>query len=275
MTNQEEIRAIIQGHANRDDIFNHDEGEEFDKAELALRALQKYGDDLIPTLVDALSDPYVAVRRVAMRLLGEMDTEDESVLPAMIGLLEDSNRSIRHAAAGFVTRFGEKAKSAIPTLQSWIASIDEMSRILAAGSIMMIDKTQTDAMLSLLIDALESDGLEQWEAILQLESLGELAMPAVPALERLVDEGDTTISWQSSDAIFEITGDDSSVIKVGKRLLNDPDELIRVVAVEHLMQLGKSIMPTLEKVAVEDKSDLVRNRAVAALEEISSLPPLI
>ena len=275
MTNQEEIRAIIQRHATRGDIYNHEEGEEFDKAETTLRALQKYGDDLIPTLVDALSDPYVAVRRVAMRLLGEMDTEDESVLPAMIGLLEDSNRSIRHAAAGFVTRFGEKAKSAIPTLQSWIASIDEMSRILAAGSIMMIDKTQTDAMLSLLIDALESDGLEQWEAILQLESLGELAMPAVPALERLVDEGDTTISWQSSDAIFEITGDDSSVIKVGKRLLNDPDELIRVVAVEHLMQLGKSVMPTLEKVAVEDKSDLVRNRAVAALEEISSLPPLI
>ena len=59
-------------------------------------------------------------------------------------------------------------------------------------------------------------------AIIQLESLGELALPAVPALERLVDEGDTTISWQSSDAIFEITGDDSSVIRVGKRLLDDP-----------------------------------------------------
>ena len=64
--------------------------------------------------------------------------------------------------------------------------------------------------------------MEQWLAIIQLESLGELALPAVPALERLVDEGDTTISWQSSDAIFEITGDDSSVIRVGKRLLDDP-----------------------------------------------------
>ena len=105
-------------------------------------------------------------------------------------------------------------------------------------------------------------------AIIQLESLGELALPAVPALERLVDEGDTTISWQSSDAIFEITGDDSSVIRVGKRLLDDPDELVRVVGVETLMQLGKSVVSTLEKMAVLDESDLVRNRAQQALDEI-------
>ena len=44
--------------------------------ELILRGLQEYGDDLIPTLVDALSDPDEAVRQVGMRLLGEMDTED-------------------------------------------------------------------------------------------------------------------------------------------------------------------------------------------------------
>ncbi|MDA1252772.1 MAG: HEAT repeat domain-containing protein [Planctomycetota bacterium] len=268
MTNQEEIRAIIQGHATRDDIYNHDQGEEFDKAEITLRALQKYGDELLPALLDALSEPDETVRRVAMRLLGEMDTEDESVLPAMIGLLEDSNRSIRLAAARFVTRFGEKAKSSIPVLKTWIGCEDRYSHVTALGTILWIDQSEADSLIPLLIDALEFDGLEQWQAIIQLESLGELALPAVPALERLVDEGDTTISWQSSDAIFEITGDDSSVIKVGKRLLNDPDELIRVVGVEHLMQLGKSVMPTLEKVAVEDESDLVRNRAVSALDEI-------
>ena len=82
--------------------------------------------------------------------------------------------------------------------------------------------------------------------------------------------GDTTVCWQASDALYEITGDDSSVIEVGHRLLDVPDELIRVVAVEHLMQLGKSVMPTLEKVAFEDESDLVRNRALAALEEIGT-----
>jgi HEAT repeat protein len=197
MTNQEKIRAIIHGHATRGDIYNKNEEEEFDKVEIALRGLQKYGNDLIPTLVDALSDPDEAVREVVMRLLWEMDTDDESVLPAMIMALDDSNKSVRHGAAGFVTRFGEKAKAAIPILQSWIDSGDELIRILAAGSILLIDKSQTDAMISLLIDALESDGLEQWEAILQIQSVGELALAAVPALERLVDGDDTTVCWQN------------------------------------------------------------------------------
>jgi len=93
-------------------------------------------------------------------------------------------------------------------------------------------------------------------------------MKAVPVLERLTDEKDTTICWIASDALYEMTGDDSSVIKVGHRLLNSPDELERVVAVEHHLQRGKSAIPTLERVAVDDPSDLVRNRAMAALEEI-------
>jgi len=142
------------------------------------------------------------------------------------------------------------------------------SHVTALGAIIWIDKTEADALIPLLIDALQFDGLEQWQAVVQPESLEELALPAVPALERLVDEGDTTVSWQASDAIYEITGESSSVIEVGNRLLNDPDELIRVVGVEHLMQLGEGVIPTLEKVADDDESDLVRNRAVAALAEI-------
>ena len=83
------------------------------------------------------------------------------------------------------------------------------------GAIIWIDKTEADALIPLLIDALEFDGLERWQAIIQLQSLGELALPAIPALERLMDEGDSTICWQASDAIYEITGESSSVIEVG------------------------------------------------------------
>jgi len=37
---------------------------------------------------------------------------------------------------------------------------------------------------------------------------------------------------KASDALYQITGDDSSVIEVGHRLLNDSDELLRVVGLE-------------------------------------------
>jgi len=270
MTNQEEIRAIIEGHATKGDIYNRDEEEEFDKAEIALRALQKYGDDLIPTLVDALSNQDVAVRQVAMRLLWEMDTDDESLLPAMLKALEDSNKSVRHGAAGFVTRFGEKAKAAIPILQSWIENGDELIRILAAGSVLKIDPSKSGDLLPVLIDALDSDGIEQFEAIGQLERLGEMSQAAVPSLKRLLHE-DSTVSLSAGDAIHAITGDPSGSITVGVALLDHSKWLERYVGCEHLGLLGamaRPAIPRLKLTVQNDDNEAVRNRARVALEEI-------
>ena len=270
MTNQEKIRAIIEGHATKGDIHNHDEGEEFSKAELALRALQEYGDDLIPTLVVALSDSDVAVRQVAMRLLWELDTEDESVLPAMIGALGDSNKSVRHGSAGFVTRFGERAKAAVAILEGWIGSKDRLSHVMALGSILKIDPSKSGDLLPVLIDALNSDGMEQAEAIGQLECLGEMAQDAVPSLKRLLQE-DSTVSLQAADAIHTITGDPSDSITVGVALLDHSEWLVRYLGCEHLGLLGamaRPAIPRLKLIVLDDDNEAVRNRAKVALEEI-------
>ena len=196
-----------------------------------------------------------------------MANQEIRTVAALIEQLQSDDRTKRLSAAGQLADFEGEANAAIPILRSWIGSKDRYSHVTALGAIIWIEKSEADVLIPLLIDALQFDGLEQSQAVCQLQSLGELALPAIPALERLLDGG-TTISWQASDAIYEITGDSSSVIEVGRRLLNDPDELIRVVGVEHLMQLGKSVIPTLQNVAVEDQSDLVRNRARAALDEI-------
>jgi HEAT repeat protein len=197
-----------------------------------------------------------------------MANQEIRTVASLIEQLQGDDRTKRLSAAGQLADFEGEANEAIPILKSWIGSEDRYSHVTALGAIIWIEKSEADVLIPLLIDALQFDGLEQWQAVVQPESLEELALPAIPTLERLVDEGDTTISWQASDAIYEITGDPSSVIEVGNRLLNDPDELIRVVGVEHLMQLGEGVIPTLEKVADDDESDLVRNRAVAALAEI-------
>ena len=193
--------------------------------------------------------------------------EETRTVAVLIEQLQSDDRAERLFAARQLADFDEKAKACIPILKKWIGGEDRYAHVTALGTIIGMDKTEADALLPLLIDALEFDGLEQWQAMLQIQSLGELA---VPALERLVDGDDTTVCWQASNAIFQITGDNSRVFKVGQRLLDDPNELIRFVGVEHLMQLGASVVPTLEKVAVDDESDLVRNRAVSALEEIES-----
>ena len=196
-----------------------------------------------------------------------MNQAQTGTVGSLIEQLRSSDRTKRLSAASQLADLEGEAKTAIPILKSWIGSEDRYSHVTALGTMMWIDRSEADALLPLLIEALEMDGLEQWQAILQIQSLGELAIKAVPVLTRLVEEGDTTVCWQASDALYQITGDDSSVVKVGQRLLNDPDELVRVVAVEHLMQLHKSV-PTLQKVAVEDESGLVRNRARQALKEI-------
>mgnify|MGYP003629822940 CR=1 FL=1 len=194
-------------------------------------------------------------------------TEELRTVATLIEQLKSNDRLKRLSAASQLAELEGKAKETVPILKTWIGSEDKYRHVTAIGSILRIDKSEADALIPLLIEALEFDGLEQWQAVIQLQSLGELAKPAIPAMERLLD-GDTTICWIASDALFQITGDDWSVIKVGHRLLDDPDELIRVVGVEHLMQMGKSVIPELESVAVDDESDLVRNRALAALEEI-------
>ena len=189
----------------------------------------------------------------------------EGQISELIEQLQSEDRGQRFSAARQLV--DAKAKEAVPILKTWIGSEDRYSHVAALGAIMQIDSTQFDSLLPLLIEALECDGLEQVEAISSLGELGQEALPAVPALEQLLDE-EPPICWLSSDALFQITGDDSSVIMVGNRLLEDPDELIRVVGIEHLMQLGEGAVPTLEKVAVEDSSDLVRNSAASALAEI-------
>tara|TARA_R110002111_G_scaffold100976_6_gene156506 strand:+ start:66054 stop:66653 length:600 start_codon:yes stop_codon:yes gene_type:complete len=194
--------------------------------------------------------------------------EQLRTVASLIEQLQSSDRMKRLSAASQIAALEGKAKEAIPILKSWIGGEDKYSHVTALGTIIWIDKSEADTLIPLLIEALQFDGLEQWEAILWIQSLGKLALPAVPALERLVDEGDMTICWITSDAIFQITDNPSSVLRVGQCLLESLDEQERYVGVEHLMQLGKSVIPDLENVSVHDRSDLVRNRALAALEEI-------
>ncbi|MFK7778745.1 MAG: hypothetical protein QM501_11625 [Gimesia sp.] len=129
-----------------------------------------------------------------------------SNVAALIEQLKSGDRLERLAAARQLADMEGEEKAAISILRSWIGGNDRYSHVTVIGTIIWIDKTESDALIPLLIDALQFSGLEQWQAVIQLQSLGKLALPAVPALERLVDGEDTKVCWQSSDAIFQITG---------------------------------------------------------------------
>ena len=207
-----------------------------------------------------------------------MVDQQEEMVSALIEQLQSSDRLKRISAARQLVEFEGRARDAIPILRSWIGSKDRYSHVTALGAIIWIDKSELDSLIPLLIEALEFDGLEQWHTILQLQSLGNLALPAVPALKRLLNQH-SVVSTSASEAIYELTGDPTDVIDVGLQLLAHPDWLQRWVGIEHLEGLGReaeSAIAQLEWVAIEDDDEGVRKRAREAVEEIVAhdrLPP--
>ena len=197
---------------------------------------------------------------------------------ALIEQLQSSDRLKRVSAAEQLAEFEGRARDAIPILELWIGSEDRYSHVTALGAMIWIDQSKADALIPLLIEALEFDGLEQWHAILQLQSLGKMALPAVQALKRLLNQN-SVVSTSASEAIYELTGDPTDAIDVGLRLLEHSDWLQRWVGIEHLEGLGReaeAAIPQLEWVAIEDHDEGVRKRAREAVEKIEAhdrLPP--
>lgn len=145
---------------------------------------------------------------------------------------------------------------------------------MALGAIIWIDHSEAEELLPLLIETAEcDDDAAQFEAIHVLASLRELALPAVPALKRLVDNESSVVSTSASEALYELTGDPTDVIDVGLRLLKHPDWLQRYVGIEHLEYVGRQAdvaIAQLEWVAIEDDDKGVRERAREAVNKIEA-----
>ncbi len=156
---------------------------------------------------------------------GVKSQEETNTVADLIEQLRSSERTKRLSAACQLAALEGNAKEAISILRTWIGSEGRYSHVTAIGAIIWIDNSEVDELLPSLIDATASgDELVQLQAVLQIGSLGQLALPAVNSLEKLLDQ-DSTSSTISSDALHEITGDPDYVIDVRLRLLNEPEWL--------------------------------------------------
>ena len=148
------------------------------------------------------------IRILAVRVLGELGNKAEPALPAMIEALKDPHRIVRICALEPVAAFGAKAMDAVPILLKWIGSDDEFSHVSAIGHILKIDPTKADELIPVLVEALEgNDFVIQRHAAWLLGQLGELAVEAVPALKRMLDDEDSSARRVVGEALQEITGD--------------------------------------------------------------------
>ena len=112
--------------------------------------LDRHGDRLIPGLIECLGDDKADVRRLAISLLDEAGPAVTPALPAIIQKIADPDRIVRVAAVHCLEKFGPQAAEAVPLLQPWLQDGHEYIRLLAAITILKIDRTMQRELMPLI-----------------------------------------------------------------------------------------------------------------------------
>tara|TARA_R110002095_G_scaffold89232_4_gene77873 strand:- start:2892 stop:3509 length:618 start_codon:yes stop_codon:yes gene_type:complete len=181
----------------------------------AEQALQPFGEEIVPALIEALEDPDTDLRILALKILEHFDGNTEPALPTMIEDLEDDHRIVRICALTPVASFGEKAIDGIPILEKWIGSDDEFCHVSAAGHILMIDPSKADELVPVLLKALESDDIGiRCQTAWLLGQLGEIAKEAMPALKRMLDDENSSVRYVAADALRDMTDNDITHVAI-------------------------------------------------------------
>ena len=124
----------------------------------ALEQIERFGDDLIPGLIECLADGHPDVRHQAVRLVAAARPRSNSAVPALIERLEDEDWLIAVAVMTHIGDFGPMAAAAIPEVTKWLESPNEYLRVLAATTIVKLDPSRTEFLPSIR-DAMNSDDL--------------------------------------------------------------------------------------------------------------------
>jgi HEAT repeat protein len=80
---------------------------------------------VIPPLLQALEDPDVSVRHVAVTYLGIVRDNPRDAVPGLIEALSDEEAEVREAAAVALAQYGALAESAVPALRKAARDPDE------------------------------------------------------------------------------------------------------------------------------------------------------
>ncbi len=122
----------------------------------ALEELERFGDDLIPGLIECLADGHPDVRHQAVQLLGAVRPRSDAAVPALIERLDDEDWLIVTSVILALGDYGELAAAAIPQIEPWLENPNEYLRVLAATTIVKLDPSRTEFLPGIL-DATHSD----------------------------------------------------------------------------------------------------------------------
>ena len=110
----------------------------------ALDQLERFGDDLIPGLIECLEDGHPDVRHQAVRLLGDARPRSDVAVPNLIERMADEDWLVVTSVILTLGDFGPQAATAIPQIEPWLESPNEYLRLLAATTILKLDPSRSE-----------------------------------------------------------------------------------------------------------------------------------
>ncbi|MHC4398818.1 MAG: HEAT repeat domain-containing protein [Planctomycetota bacterium] len=232
-----------------------------------LSALARIGPDagtVLPALIEALEYNDLAVRRQAAMELAEIGPEAGPAVPALVVSLKGQYPSVRVSTAVALGRIGPGAEAAIPALREALLEKDPNLRVEAAFALWRVDPQQADAVIPLLIAAMERRQPGQ-QASKALVNIGSAAVPAV------IDALRQTGRREREYVVRVLSGIGPSALPSLIEGVTDADLNVAVgviYALGRIQPLGKNAEQALVQ-ALRDDRPAVREAAASALSRIA------
>ena len=274
------VQALVSALRNADTAI----------CDAAALALSTKGEEALPGLIEAMTDPSADVRGVAAEALGKIG--DEVAIPYLVDALTDAgelrleNSRVNDIAAKALERIG--SEKALFALSQWrkergidygVPVVEEPDNT----PLLLLDAMSRTDEREVLLEFLDTVHNQEWhdkqQAVQELRAYVhgiQGSNEAVSELSNALGSEEPIVRWTAADALGQIG--DTSAGQALINALNDPSWTVRVEAVRSLSETEEAIaVPGLIQ-ALEDANAVVRETAAATLghfEDARAVPHLV
>jgi HEAT repeat protein len=182
----------------------------------AITALGARAKSAIPDLIAVMQDSETPInlRHLTIDALGTIGPEAKAAVPPLLDILKDKKQPefVRCSAARNLGRFGEHSKAALPVFTD-LLSDPKVPAELAGAAVNGLAAMGKDGVPALGEAVKQGNSLTRRVAINQLAELGDVAKPAIPALQEATKDKDPAISRLANRTIRLIEAGDMRLPK--------------------------------------------------------------
>jgi len=183
------------------------------RRERSMKVLSKIGPDAAPAVPEltAIAKGMEAKLKVeALFTIGAIGPKAAAAVPAVVSALSESDPQTQQTAAYAAGKIGPAATAAVPALKKLTASNDDLVKMTAVWALLQIGP-RTDELVKAALPLLSAGLSSQREmvrvdAAMSLGQLGKAAAPALPALEKSLQDPSGNVRSAASAAIKSIKG---------------------------------------------------------------------